>query len=382
MPSAGFRVVGFAVLSFAICGWPGRAQDAVTAPVQLLLKEGDRAFAQGNYGAARQSFEKAQQITQPLPADSPIRYEVLKRLTSTSAASGEFADAERYLQQAVKWRESTIGPNDPKLADDLLLSVTLNMRTEEFDQALAIAQRVQAMHVEAFTSESIPVADDLVRIGRIYLAEKKPNEALHSLVAAIGIRTKLVGSLDPGLLPALDELNVAFRAIASGGGSSLCPGCEGTYQQALTIRETLYGENSTELIGTVEGLADTYSSEGMFAAAEPLYLRLLALWEESVGTDHPMIAVTLDKLVVFYTKAGKPEKARDALARSVAIRARFLAVGLSHQATDAISENRPEQAKALYQRALAALGPRGPANEELIAQITNALAKLQTPPAK
>src|SRR5580658_7423819 len=126
MSSAGFRVVGFAVLSFAICGWPGRAQDAVTAPVQLLLKEGDRAFAQGNYGAARQSFEKAQQTAQQLPADSPIRYEVLKRLTSTSAASGEFADAERYLQQAVKWRESTIGPNDPKLADDLLLSVNLN----------------------------------------------------------------------------------------------------------------------------------------------------------------------------------------------------------------------------------------------------------------
>jgi tetratricopeptide (TPR) repeat protein len=226
MSSAGFRVVGFAVLSFAICGWPGRAQDAVT-PVQLLLKEGDRAFAQGDYGVARQSFEKAQQIAQQLPADSPIRYEILKRLTSTSAASGQFAAAERYLQQAVKWRESTIGPNDPKLADDLLLSVTLDMRTEEFDQALATAQRVQAMHVEAYTSESIPVADDLVRTGRIYLAEKKPNEAVHSLVAAIGIRTKLVGSLDPGLLPALDELNVAFRAIASGGGNSLCPSREG-----------------------------------------------------------------------------------------------------------------------------------------------------------
>jgi tetratricopeptide (TPR) repeat protein len=380
MSSAGVRLVGFALLLCAICGWPGSAQDALRSRVQVLLKEGDGAFAHGNYDAAHQSLEKAQQIAQQLPADSPIRYEVLKRLTSTSAASGQFADAEQYLQQAVKCRESTIGSNDPKLADDLLLSVTLNMRTEEFDQALDTAQRVRAMHVEAYTSESVPVADDLVRIGRIYLAEKKPNEAVHPLIAAIAIRTKLVGSLDPGLLPALDEINVAFRAIATGGGSSLCPGCEGTYQQALTIRETLYGENSTELIGTVEGLADTYSSEGMFAAAEPLYLRLLALWEESVGKDHPMIAVTLDKLVVFYTRAGRPEKARDALARSVAIRARFLAVGLSQQAADAISENRREQAKALYQRALAGLGPRGPANEELIAQITGALAKLQNSP--
>jgi tetratricopeptide (TPR) repeat protein len=381
MSGAGFRLVGFAVVLFALCGWPGRAQEAVT-PVQLLLKEGDRAFAQGDYAAARRLFEKARQIAPELPADSPIRYDLLKRLTSTSAASGQFADAERYLQQAVKWRESTVGSNDPKLAEDLLLSVTLNMRTEEFDQALATAQRVQAMHVEAYTSESIPVADDLVRIGRVYLAEKKPNEAVHSLVTAIGIRTKLAGSLDPGLLPALDEINIAFRAIASGGGNSLCPGCEGIYRQALSIRETLYGENSTELIGTLEGLADTYCNEGMLAAAEPLYLRLLALWEQSVGKDHPMIAVTLDKLVVFYAKAGKPEKAREALARSVAIRARFLTVGLSHQAADAISENRRVQAKQLYERALAALGPRGPANEELIAQITDALAKLQSSATK
>jgi tetratricopeptide (TPR) repeat protein len=175
MSGVGFRLIGFAVLLFALCGWPVRAQEAVT-PVQLLLKEGDRAFAKGDYDAALRSFEKAQQIVPQLPAESPIRCEILKRLTSTSAASGQFADAERYLQQAVKWCESTIGPNDPKLADDLLLSVNLNMRPKEFDQALATAQRVQAMHVGAYTSESMPVADDLVRIGRIYLTEKKPTK--------------------------------------------------------------------------------------------------------------------------------------------------------------------------------------------------------------
>ncbi len=382
MCGPGSRLVRFAVLLSAVFCWPGKTQVALTSPVQSILKAGDRAFGQGDYDAARRSFEKALQIVRQLPADSPLRYDVLKRLTSTSAASGKFAEAERYLQQALEWRESTIGANDPKIADDLLLSINLNMRTQEFDRALADAQRVHAMHVEELTSESIPVADDLVRISRIYLAEKKPNEALRCLVSAIGVRTKLVGSLDPGLLPALDELNVAFRAIGGGGNGDLCPGCEGSYRQALAIRETLYGANSNELISTIEGLADVYSSEGMFSAAEPLYLRLLALWEGLVGKDHPMVAVTLDKLVVFYTKRGEPEKAREALARSVAIRARFLAVGLLHQAADAISQNRLAQAKLLYDRALAALGPPAPANEELVAQIKEALEKLQSAPQK
>ena len=280
------------------------------------------------------------------------------------------------------WRESAIGPNDPRILDDLLLSVNFNVRMRAFDRALATAQRVQAMHAEAYTSESIQVADDLLRIGRIYLAEKKPNEAEHSFVTALGVRTRLVGSLDPCLLPVLDDLIEAFRAIGGGGDNGLCPGCEAVYRQALAIRETLYGENSAELISTIEGLANTYSDQGMFARAEPLYLRLLALWQSITGKDHPMVAITLDKLVVFYARAEKPEKAREALARSVDIRARFLAAGLSLQAVNAISENHRQQAKALYDRALAALGSPSPANQELIDQFKKALGQFHSSPPK
>jgi tetratricopeptide (TPR) repeat protein len=346
-----------ALFLIAVSCRPLGAQEA--APVAPLLKEGDSAFAKGEYDAARRSFEKALQLA----PDSPARYDVLKRLTSTSAAAGQFAEAQRYLQQAIS------GPNDPRLSDDLLLSVNLDMRTKDYDRALATAQRVQAMHLEAYGSQSIPVADDLLRIGQVYLAQGKPHDAWHTLSDAHGIRTRLAGPLDPGLLPVLDRLNEAFAAITGHGDESI-------YRQALAIRETLYGEDSTELISTVEDLANVYSSGGMLVAAEPLYLRLLALWESAVGKDHPMVAVTLDKLVVFYVKAGEPDKARVALARSVAVRAQFLAVGLSLEAQDAISKNRPAQAKALYDRALAALGPPGPANEESISEIRNALAEI------
>ena len=174
------------------------------------------------------------------------------------------------------------------------------------------------------------------------------------------------------------------RTLAWAGPSGAFAGHtnEAFYRQALTIRETLYGENSTELISTVEGLANLYSAEQNLIAAEPLYLRLLALWESAAGKDHPMVAVTLDKLVVFYVKEGELEKARAALARSVAIRANFLAVGLSLQAQDAISENQRERAKALYNRALAALGPSGPANDEMIAEIRGRAGGTPKPCAK
>jgi tetratricopeptide (TPR) repeat protein len=342
-----------------------------SAHAQPLLKEGDSAFQAGDYPAARRSFEKALKIA---PANSPARYDVLKRLTSASAAAGQFADAQNFLDQAIQWRESTLGPQDPKIADDLVLSINLEMRTKDFDRALSTAQRVQTMHTQAYTADSIPVADDLLRIGQIYMLQKQPNKAVRPFIAAHQVRTKLLGSLDAGLLPVLDRINDAFEAMGGGNAS--------IYRQALAIRETLYGVDSPELISTIDGLANTYSKEQQFAAAEPLYLRLVALWESVGGKDHPMVAVVLDKLVVFYAKKGEVEKAREALARSVAIRSGFLAVGLSHQAADEISQEHQEQAKALYHRALVALGPSTPANEDLIEQIKKALADLHAPTTK
>jgi tetratricopeptide (TPR) repeat protein len=348
------------VFLIAVSCWPVRAQEAD------LLKQGDSALAKGDYDVARRVFEKALQLA----GDSSARYDVLKRLTSTSAAVGQFAEAQRYLQQAIA------GPDDPKLADDLLLSVNLDMRTKEYDHALATSQRMQAMHAATYNSQSIPVADDLLRIGEIYLAQGKLVQAMTPLLDAYGIRTRLNGSLDPGLLPVLDQINETNAKIAGGSGAFAGHTNEAFYRQALAIRETLYGENSSELISTVEGLANLYSAELNLIAAEPVYQRLLALWESAAGKDHPMVAVTLDKLVVFYVKEGQPEKAREALARSVAIRAHFLAVGLSLEAQDAISVGRREQAKTLYNRALAALGPTDSFNGESIADIRKALAEI------
>ena len=94
-----------------------------------------------------------------------------------------------------------------------------------------------------------------------------------------------------------------------------------------------------------------------------------------------MVAVVLDKIVVLYLKQNKPEEAREALARSVSIRARFLAVGLSQQAADAVAAKHIDRAMVLYKRALAALDPpTSPANVELAQQIKKTLMDLGTPP--
>lgn len=374
LPSLRFAVL----LSVAMCCFARLPNSSAAQSVQQPMHDGDQAFARGNYQTALQSFEKAWQFAQALPADAPVRYDILKRLSESSVACGQFAEADRYLQLALAWRESSGDLHNPKFLDDLLLSINLDVRMKKFDRALATGERVRAVHTAAFTADSLAVADDDLRIGQIYLAEKQPQQAVRALQSADALRTKLAGPLDPGLLPILDGINEGFRAIVGGTGT----GTESLYRQALMIRETLYGEESGELIPTIEWLAETYEAGDQYLAAEPFYERLLGLWGKLAGKDHPTMAITLDKLAALYAKEGETEKAREASARSVVIRTRFLALGLLHQAADALDASHAAQARQLCTRALAAVGPATPENRDLIEQIERTLGKAQNATAK
>src|ERR1035437_2722876 len=217
------------------------AQEEVAPTIAQLTKDGDALYLKGNYEAARVAFTSAWELAQQTPNDNPARYDILKRLTSVRAAAGEFADADNWLQQAITWRENTLGWKDHKIADDLLISVGLCRGMKDFDRALVILRRVQSLHVEAYTFNSAMVADDFSRTGGVYAEQKKIDAAINSIDAALAIRTKLSGPLDPALIPDLDHLgeyHTMMRAYDL---------AEAAFRHALVIRETLYGKTHADL---------------------------------------------------------------------------------------------------------------------------------------
>jgi tetratricopeptide (TPR) repeat protein len=352
------------------------AQEEVAPSIPQLTKDGDAFYLKGNYEAARVAFTSAWELAQQTPKDNPARYDILKRLTSVRAAAGEFADADNWLQQAITWRENTLGWKDHKIADDLLISVGLCRGMKDYDRALAILRRVQSLHVEAYTFDSVMVADDFSRMGDVYAAQKNTESAIQAADAALAIRGKLGGALDPALIPDLDRLgeyHTTMRAYDL---------AETAFRHALVIRETLYGKTHADLISTVDGLAYALFGQKKYDEADPVYQRLIGLWESSVGKDHVMVAVALDKLAVFYSAQKKDPEVRDALERSAAIRARFLAMGISQQATQAFIEGHIEEVKAFYRRGLAVLDPPNPTNSDLRGQLEDMLKALDAAPAK
>ena len=150
----------------------------------------------------------------------------------------------------------------------------------------------------------------------------------------------------------------------------------------MVIRETLLGKEDADLIATVDGLAYACFGQKKYAEAEPLYQRLISLWIKSVGDDHPMVAMALDKVSTFYAGQKKYDQAKDAADRGNAIRAQFLATGLSTQATEQLAEGNKDPAMALYHRALAVMDPPSPVYEELKGIIEGVVKSLEPPAPK
>lgn len=360
------------LLILAVCLPAAFAQEDIAS----LLVQGNTSYMRGDYEAARQSFLKAWEFAQQLPPKDPVRYDVLQRLVSVRAAVAEFAEADNYLQMAINWREVTNGMDDPKLPDDLLRSVGLCRGMKNYDRALLVLNRVMGIHSQRFGRNSAAVADDYSRMAQIEMERKNVPAGIGWTNMALKIRTDLAGPLDPSLIGDLDRLAGAHITLREYDQA------EEAYRHALVVRETLYGKDDADLIATVDGLAYALFGQKKYDEAEPLYQRLIALWTKSLGDDrHPMIALALDKVAVFYADQKKYDQAKEAEDRANAIRTHFLAVGLSGAATEQIAEDHKEDAIVLYRRAIAVMDPPDPVYDDLRAQ-TEQIVKSMTPRPK
>ncbi|MGP8247743.1 MAG: tetratricopeptide repeat protein [Bryobacteraceae bacterium] len=339
---------------------------------QSLLNDARASYMRGDYAAARKALDQAWKLAQDqLPEDSPVRYDVLKRLALVNAATGNFNDADMYLQLAIWWREKVNGAADPRIADDLIQGAAYCRAMKDFDRGMAMLKRAMEMHRAAAAGvDNVAVANDYSRMAEIDVDRHRPVDAVGALNLAIAIRGKLTGPLDPSVVPDLDRLGPVYISLGEYANA------EWIFRQALLIRESIYGGKNPDLIATVDGLAYALFGEKKYDEADPLYQRLLGLWVDSVGEKHAMVAMALDKIAVFYAEQKKYPQAREASGRANAIRSYGLAVGLANEAARLLPAN-PGGARDLYRRALRVLDPPNPIYDELHTRLAATLETLK-----
>lgn len=348
----------------------GAAQD-----VDSLEKSARAAYSKGVYPDARKSLEQAWELVRQSEPNDPKRYEILKLLSNVTSASGDYAAAQKYVELAIQWREGANGANDPKLAEEWIELSTLCQRQKDFARSLDLLQLALKTHVRVNGAVSTQVADDFSRMALVYMDQKQPAQATPVLESAIDVREKALGAEHPAILPELDRLGEIWIALRE------YEKAEATFRRALVIRERLLGPDNSGLITTVEGLAYAQFGVKKYDEAEAGYKRLLALWLSSTGDPaHPMVALTLDKIAVFYRETKRWDLGTENAEKAIALRAIFLANGFAIEATARQGHGDTNEAEFYLRSALAVLDPSRPEHQKARQILQKALDELEAGP--
>lgn len=126
--------------------------------------------------------------------------------------------------------------------------------------------------------------DELYRVKRIKIIAEKDLENAE--------KNSEVNSADL----ALNLNNIAGLYYAQG----LYAEAEPLFRRALAIREKLFGSLHPDVALSLNNLALLYNDQGNYHEATPLLNRSLAIWEKTFGPYHTNVAVSLNNLAVIY----------------------------------------------------------------------------------
>jgi tetratricopeptide (TPR) repeat protein len=161
------------------------------------------------------------------------------------------------------------------------------------------------------------------------------------------------------------------------------PQSQSFYQQALAIREQVFGPDHPAVAEILNVLATLSRLQGDYEQAESFHRRALTIREKTLGQQHPATAESLNNLGVLYRSQGKYEQAEPLLQQALRIYEQSL--GIEHLDTlyafinlaKLYSEQQKyEQAEQLLLQALATSERVLEPGHPLIAHILNLLARL------
>jgi len=253
---------------------------------------GKQAYAKHQYPEAAAGLSAAGEAAfESMDSDAPV-LEILRYLSAVYRETGDFARAEQVLQKAAE-RFSAADPPGIVLAAILEEISSVQRAQGRLDEALATIEKAIAIRGLDPEAPRVDMARDLTTAALLRSKGGDAEKAMEGLERAVR-EWDLASPGDPQALPAIEGLATAHRDRAE------YEEAEPLLVRALRMREAANGPEGAEVISAVDSLAYVEFGLKKFAEAEVLYRRLAALWEKNADADHPMLALTFDKMGEFY----------------------------------------------------------------------------------
>jgi serine/threonine-protein kinase len=322
--------------------------------------------------------EAVKKIEPSFSGEPEIKAELEYTIGTTYYHLGRYDDALRLLRSSVATLESTVGDDDPNLANALEALAQARGAQGDNEEAASLLERVVAIREKNLDSMDPVVARALDNLATVYRAQGKYEQAEKVYQRSLRINEKVMGSEDASVAATLN--NIAALYAAQGRSAEAEP----LLRRSLEISEKALGSDHPRVATALANLGAVKVDQGSYAEAEPLLLRALSLGERVLGAEHPSVAKTINNLGGLYVEESRYSEAEPLLRRSLEIAERSrgpehlsVAIALNNLAGLYLKQGRTAEAEPLFWRSLR-IAENALGSEDLfVARLLNNLGELR-----
>jgi serine/threonine protein kinase/Tfp pilus assembly protein PilF len=281
---------------------------------------------------------------------------LLAIITVVSIWNGRLGDANRTIRQS---SQQISAQNDE-----------LKQANQDLVQARASAEREreQAKEVTAFLVSTFRKPDPEMD-GR----DVKVAQVLDDASKALELRENVAPLTRAAILSAIGETY---------GGLGLASQSAGTLEKAVELRRRELGDDDTETINTLAGVATAYWAAGQLDRATTLGEQVLQSRRANLGDNHPLTIGAINDLAVICEDSGRLDRAIDLFQQAIA--AQRAKLGDDHPDTVLFMHNladtylmagQPERAVPVFEKAVNVFRSAKGATDPTTLEMTNNLAR-------
>ncbi|MGF1522794.1 MAG: tetratricopeptide repeat protein [Leptolyngbyaceae cyanobacterium] len=217
-------------------------------------------------------------------AESPLLASLYMELGAAYEAVVQYTKAAKAYEQAVKLRETQLGPDHPATATSLNNLALLYKLMGRYNEAEPLYARALAIHQAHLDPESPIIAASLNNLAALYESMGRYSEAEPLYVNALFILETQLGSKHSVTATSLNNLAGLYKLMGRKSEA------EPLYIRSLEIIEAQLGPDHPTTATSLNNLAGLYESMGRYSEAESLYIRAIAILEKSLPPEHPYIS--------------------------------------------------------------------------------------------
>jgi serine/threonine protein kinase/tetratricopeptide (TPR) repeat protein len=247
----------------------------------------------------------AQRITTELRSQPGVRATLMDTMARVYYDLGVYDKAAGLVQEALAYRERTLGAKSLLVADSLNTLGEIRLEQGALAEADSLLQRALETRRAQLGPDSVNVAETLVALGalRYSMGDFQASEALFR--ETVTIHRKAPGDHDLALATSLNNLAMVLSREEKFDES------EKLYRESMAIRRKRLGDEHPFVAQSVNNIGMLYVRQRRYAEAEPLFTEALRLNRKAVGNVHPVVAANLSNLARVYQNTDRLPQAED-----------------------------------------------------------------------